>query len=1175
MGYILVIIVAVIVAVAVAQNAIQQAPNSGLKPLGEGEFKFPTADAGRAIPYIAGTVLHEAPNVIERGNLVTVPFYIEDQLAGYHYGLSIGVTFCYGSDVRMLSFISDNYLAFSDADHLGYTPAGELSTHYPPHMPYLNEYFDVVKPEMYGFRAGGIDVVFRYNRGHPDSLLDNGQDWNNAFMQNVGHKVSVYEPTRFWALRNVSWASIFGTWGTNGSIRELKFELERLPNPFGSGGDDYYAINDGAFQDGDSRARYDANPAFILYELLTSTLFGAAIPAGSIDSTSFLIVGAILHNANFGISLQLHEKATMNNIKDEILKHINAIIETDRDTGKLSLRLLRDDWVLDDLKNNATGTSSVEGDPGFIRTSFTDGIIVTVNELAQTSADTINTEFKVAYIDRRRNYTNQIAVAYNNAAMQSIGNVNSLEMPYKMCHNEAVAQKVAWREMRMLASAPKPMEITFTRAAFDLKKGDVIVINWTPLGLVDFVVRVKTVNYGDVNSEVIVANVVEDAFREDSSIFDSDILGNAGDPDISYPDGDSSVVTGDITIDVLGGSEGSYIGFSDYGGSGARQSPHFGTCNDTAFNGSNIRKVQIDHLATAAKSLTIIIDLVNLGTAEEPIYYEQNYIRSITIGGVTWTNSITDSFTQDIANLKATWHIATPSDADNDGLGNLVFGGAAGVTIQIDPAVADGGPADSSIVFIEVPRFMARDDKVHVLPLFETPNAATPKYVFTTSESGQENVKRFFPTKHVTTTAILAKSEVPQGGSWLIHGYTNVDCTRRVPNKDEFGVDVGVLYDDTLIAPPEDGSITMSTNPGSIDPSYDQTYLGLGSYNICVIANADATQYEFIWVREITNYEEGNADVTFSFYRTIFGSKMYDWPIGSNIWMIDMSHISTLPIYGTTYIDSNGDTQTSPVNRIGLLGASDFGGVSTSAPIYQDFTSTDLALRPLNQYDFAVNIRNMPEYSAETGAFSGLTEDVADVDVVLAKRYVHTQEILPIVWTPRRRVFNQQAFPVPGQMNIYGRQNTNNTSIGSDFIEVKYYNNDTETQLGQGATAAENTYYFYNRDLFGSDEGRFIRRGVLWRAANPGVDVESLDESNALALGTYIPGEEQSIDMLFDGTIDADSNTNVDTDNTKTADLFAPGDNFVLRVEVRGYDVKSGLYSPNTWKGYMRVDIPV
>ncbi|PHS61175.1 MAG: hypothetical protein COB09_18480 [Thalassobium sp.] len=1175
MGTILIYIVIVIVAVAVAQAAVAASPNASLKPLGEGEFKFPTADAGRAIPYIAGTVLHESPNVIERGALVTVPFYIEDQLAGYHYGLSIGVTFCYGSDVRMLSFISDNYLVFADADHIGYMTPEQISTHFIPHRPFLNEYFNLRNPDLYGFRAGGPDLVFRFNRGHPDSLLDNGEDWNNASMQNVSGRANVYEPTRFWALRNVSWASIYGMWGTNGSVRQLKFELERLPNPFaGVGGDPYFSINDGAYTDGDSRARYDANPAFVLYELLTSPLFGAAIPAASIDDISFLTIGVVLFNANFGISIQLHEKATMNNIKDEILKHINGIIETDRDTGKLSLRLLRDDWELDDLKNNTTGDSTgVETDPSFVRTSFTDDLIKTVNQLAQTSADTVNTEFKVAYIDRRRNYTPQIAVAFNNAAMQSIGNINSLEMPYKMLLNETVAQKVAWREMRMLASAPKPMEVTLTRAAFDIKKGDVIVINWSPLGLVDFVARVKTVNYGDANSEVIVANVVEDAFREDSSIFDSDILGNAGDPDIGYPDGDSTVITGDIIIDVLGGDDGDFLGFSSYGGSGVKQAPLFGTCNTPAFNGSDVRKVQIDHKATATKSLTIIIDLVNLGTVGEPIYYERNYIRSVEIGGTTWVNNITDSFVQDIENLKATWHISTPADAVLDGLGTLVFGTTTGVTIQIDPAVVVGGPPDSSIVFIEVPRFMARDDKVHVLPLFETPNMATPKYVFTTGDGGVEGIKRHFPTKHVTTQVIDAKSEVPLNGSWLVFGNTQVTCTRKEPGVDEFGVPIGVLYDDDFSAPPVNGAITLSTKPGSINPSFDQTYRGLDTYNLCVIANADASQYEFIWIREITDYEEGNSDVTFDFYRTVFGSKMYSWPIGSNIWMIDLSHISTLPLNGTTYVDENDEVQVSPVNRIGLLGASDFGGISTSDPIYQDFTSNDIGLRPLNQFDFAVSIRNMPEYVSQS--FKELTANLADVDVVDANRYIHTQEILPITWAGRRRVIDQQAFPASGEMNIYGRGNSNKPTIGSDFIEVKYYNNDTSALLGIGATDAENTHYFYSKSLYGSDQGRFIRRGVVWRAANPGVDVDTLDESNALALGTYIPGEGQDITMLFDGTQDANGDTNHDTDNTKTADLFAPGDNFVLRLEVRGYDVKTGYYSTETWIAYMRVDIPI
>src|SRR6056297_3309785 len=62
------------------------------KPNGLGDFEFPTATQGRAVPLIWGTPKLTAPNVIWYGDLETLPitrevktglFSSEDQIVGY------------------------------------------------------------------------------------------------------------------------------------------------------------------------------------------------------------------------------------------------------------------------------------------------------------------------------------------------------------------------------------------------------------------------------------------------------------------------------------------------------------------------------------------------------------------------------------------------------------------------------------------------------------------------------------------------------------------------------------------------------------------------------------------------------------------------------------------------------------------------------------------------------------------------------------------------------------------------------------------------------------------------------------------------------------------------------------------------------------------------------------
>lgn len=45
------------------------------KPAGLGEFDLPTAEEGRPIPVVFGTVLVRSPNVVWYGDLRTVPVY--------------------------------------------------------------------------------------------------------------------------------------------------------------------------------------------------------------------------------------------------------------------------------------------------------------------------------------------------------------------------------------------------------------------------------------------------------------------------------------------------------------------------------------------------------------------------------------------------------------------------------------------------------------------------------------------------------------------------------------------------------------------------------------------------------------------------------------------------------------------------------------------------------------------------------------------------------------------------------------------------------------------------------------------------------------------------------------------------------------------------------------------
>ena len=1183
MGTLLVaLIVAVVVAVAVAQNAVQAAPNSTLKPLGAGEFKLPTSDSSRAIPYIAGTVLHESPNIILGGGFKSAAFHVDGQHAGYHYAYGIIVSLCYGPDVVLHSMISGDFVLFKDAHYDGTETSTSYNGVYNGEFYTEGHVFKVQSTNLYGWRQGGPALNFSFFSGQGDQKRYHASPKvggaNMSPTSNTSNGMSVTLPARSWGnMKFISYLAMWGIWGTNGSIRNMKFEVSRFPRPaalktVSTDGNDtpYYQINDGAYEDGDSRVRYDANPAFVLFELLTNSLYGAGIPISSMDTASFSNVGIVLHAANFGISLQLDEKATMNNIKQEIEKHINGIIETDKTTGKLSLRLLRKDWDLETLPR------------------FGDNDIENVTELAQTSIDTINTEFKAKYIDRRRQYTTQIAPAYNNAALMALGNVNSLEMPYLMCYVEKLAQKIAWREMRMLAAAPKPMELIVSRAAYDVKKGDNIVIDWTPLGLVDFVVRVKTVALGDALSPTITLNVVEDVFREDNAIFDLDLIGDIAPPDLEPPSGDLSEFTEVITLTSIGGTTGKYLGFSNWGGGGVKQSPNYGSIASPGINGSIVRQIRRDFLV--GNTLKIILNLINLGTVDEPVYYAKNYIRKVTLEGIgIFPVTSSTGFVIDTINMLITWTIDAPEGVTDEG--DWATGQSRDVTFLLDPAFRVGGAVDTGFLFIEAPMFFnGFKDSVHVFPLFESPDPSTPQYVHANSVAGIESVKHYFPVKYVTQNVIgLDEQFHPHVGTFATFAYDEVIAAKITPYLNEVGDPVADAYFDP--DPNERAGfpqLTLDTHAG-----FSPTYYGhKETFNIFLLCNSDGTQQEFVCVSGTTDRavpEDNAVSVSLRLLlRGLFGTDIYEWPIGTNMWAVDTNFMTSQGlVYGSTYIDSIDNVEKmSPVNRIGLLGASDLGGVSGSDPTYQDFIATDRAKKPFCPKIILAGVHGKTEAQRKVPG----TQRYRKLAMTVAQANSAPASLLPAQYDdsePKNFDYFKHD-SVSAVMPIYIAHDMTTTESGADiglggpgfggfgdakqdeYTEVKYFNHDTSTQIGL-------TRYHWTSSPAGYDDGRHIRNGITWRAANPDVVIGDYEEGEVhLPDDAYPPGENIDIRPYYTGgggTITPGSNR--DYDNVKTADLFNPGENYMLRVEFRGLNVVTGRYSEVTRTRYIKVERPV
>ena len=497
MEYAIYFLIAVVVSLAITSMAVKQSRLDDSKPLGLGEFDYPTADAARAISYVAGRVQHTSVNIFYAGNYSsrTITDEInsgsglfatsENVVVGYAYRMRIAFSFCYGPGVVIHGMTSGDFRVFEDVDFVG----GSLVT---PNI------LTISAPGLYIQDNGGIILECRFYGGFDDQAED--QTFKDVTVAGAP------------GYRNVSYIVTDDSyWGNMGRIEPMKWEISRYPDPL---------VNGNGWEkvpDGNGTGKFDANPAYILYELFTNTLYGAAIPNTLADVSSFELAGETLFNEGFGLSIQIDVKATARNTVDEIMKHIGGIYLTDPTTGKLAIRLIRGDFDTNTIPH------------------YTDDQIVMINEYGQASLENLNTEFKVTYTDRYRDYTQQVAPAYNAALVKALNRPNSVHVPYLMVSNQTLANRIAWRELRVVSFAPSSLSMTMTREAYDLIRGDVIKISSVQNDISELVVRVKAINYGDATAEHITVDATEEVLTLGEAAFIIDDENEFETPDPTDP----------------------------------------------------------------------------------------------------------------------------------------------------------------------------------------------------------------------------------------------------------------------------------------------------------------------------------------------------------------------------------------------------------------------------------------------------------------------------------------------------------------------------------------------------------------------------------------------------------------------------------------------------------------
>ena len=433
------------------------------KPASLGDFTFPTANDGRAVPVVFGTAMISGPNILWYGDLRVYPIKKrvrtgasskEDVTIGYKYYLGMQLGLCHGPIDALLEFRVQDKVAWT-----GNLAAGQTT---------VSAYYLFGGEE----REGGLGGTMRLWAGY---TTQGGDDY---IASRTGAGI---------AYRGIATLVFQGFYvGTTPNMRPWSFVVRRLPQALGSG---YHDING------------DANPAELLYEVLTDATWGLGLPAAKIDTASFQSAAATLYSENFGLSGVIDNRRSIEDIVREILRHIDGVMYLDPTTGQWVLRLARADY-----------------DPATLPV-FDQSNILELGDYARGAWDETVNEVRVGYTDRGGGYQGATAIAQDIANWNIQGGIVSSTVQYPYCHTADLAARLASRELRALSYPLARCRLRVNRQAYTIAPGDVFRLSWAPLGITDMVMRVTRVNYGNLTDGTIELDAVQDVFSLGSSLY--------------------------------------------------------------------------------------------------------------------------------------------------------------------------------------------------------------------------------------------------------------------------------------------------------------------------------------------------------------------------------------------------------------------------------------------------------------------------------------------------------------------------------------------------------------------------------------------------------------------------------------------------------------------------------
>ncbi len=236
------------------------------------------------------------------------------------------------------------------------------------------------------------------------------------------------------------------------------------------------------------------NAAHILYESYVSDTWGSAIPNARMDEEAYKKAADTLYNEGFGLCFEWKATDDLKSFRNYVCDHIGAALGTDPSTGKNTIRLIRDDYKLEDLP-------TFDEDNGLLEFKFESS-----NNTEVPSQIIVKYNDAITFEDRPA-YANNPAIAQGQTG-RSTETIEFLALP-----TGELATRVGYRELKAKTTGIKRCTIKLDRRAYNIVNGQPFRIKTKyRINNIDIIVRADRRQEKFLTDPAITFNALQDVF---------------------------------------------------------------------------------------------------------------------------------------------------------------------------------------------------------------------------------------------------------------------------------------------------------------------------------------------------------------------------------------------------------------------------------------------------------------------------------------------------------------------------------------------------------------------------------------------------------------------------------------------------------------------------------------